>query len=83
MATKTTPAAEAAVPPTEPTGTTVEDRNKLVRQHVLAKLQTERPLKVDIKPVGPNRFRVNAWQSVEGNGVVSEKRIVESFYHVE
>lgn len=62
---------------------TAEDRHKAVRRRVLEKVTTQNPFKVDIKPVGPNRFRVNAWKEVGKSGVVNDIRIVESFYHVE
>lgn len=64
------------------TSTTVENRDRAIRQNVLAKSTTKNPARVDIKAVGPNRFRVNIWREF-GNGMVSDYRIVESFYHVE
>lgn len=76
----------AATAPEPTTGTSVEDRNKLVRRHVLAKLTTKNHTKVDIKPIGPNRFRVNVWAETgkksEGE-FFTEKRIVETFVHFE
>ncbi len=48
-------------------------------------VKTQRPSKVDIRPLGQGRYRVNVWDytgnSSEG-AFIREQQIVESFYHV-
>jgi hypothetical protein len=53
-----------------------------IRLDVMAKITTKDRQKVDILPVGPNKFRVNVWVQI-GDGLFSERRIVETFYHVD
>lgn len=78
-ATKPTPTPEAV-------DNAAVERNRAIRQNVLKKVTVQHPTKVDIKPVGMNRFRVNVWAetgaATEG-GFFKEKRIEQSFYHVE
>ncbi len=65
--------------------TRVAERDRRVRQSDLAIVATKNATKVDIKPVGTNKFRVNVWaetgEKTEG-GFFNEKRIVETFYHI-
>lgn len=70
----------------EPQNTSVEERNRLIRRKVLSKVETNRPTKVDIKAIGPNRFRVNVWAETGVTsevGFFTEQRIVETFVHQE
>lgn len=70
----------------EPVNTTVVERDKVIRRKVMAKVTTENPLKVEIKAVGVGRFRVNVWAETgkKSDGMFfNEKRIVESFYHID
>ncbi len=65
--------------------TRVAERDRKIRQGVLKKVVTKGYSKVDIRPVGSNRFRVNVWAETGGKtegGFFNEKRIVETFYHV-
>ncbi len=41
--------------------TRVAERDRRVRLSVMGKGTTKNASKVDIRPVGPNRFRVNVW----------------------
>lgn len=70
----------------EPVNTTVMERDRVIRRKVMAKVTTENPLKVEIKAVGAGRFRINVWAETgdksEGS-FFNEKRIVESFYHID
>lgn len=71
---------------TAPEATSVAERNRLVRQNILKKITVPNSARVDIKPVGANRFRVNVWAETESkteSGFFKEKRIEQSFYHVE
>jgi hypothetical protein len=80
MATATKPTPEVSE---QDTG--VVERYRKIRRSVLNKVTTPKPTKVDIRPVGPNRFRVNVWAETGGKtegGFFNEKRIVETFYHV-
>ncbi len=57
-------------------------RNRKIRSMI----QTKNPNKIDILPVGANRYRVNVWAETgdrTDGGFFNEKRIVETFYHVE
>jgi hypothetical protein len=65
--------------------TTVDDRDKAIRRSVLAKIQTKHYDRLDIRPVGPNKFRVNVWaeQPRGPEEFMARKSIVETFYHKE
>lgn len=60
-----------------------DEREMAVRKQVMKKVTVQKPLRVDIRNVGANRWRVNVWQQFDGNNdFVKDQRIVESFYHV-
>lgn len=56
-----------------------------VERAVRKLVKTPRPVKVQILPVGPGRYRVNVWDYTGKNTedqFIREQYIAESFYHV-
>jgi hypothetical protein len=75
-----------ATPTVTVTASNAENRSREVRRHVLAKVTIQRPLKVDIKPIGGPKYRINVWVETGGQsdgGFFTEKRIAQSFVHTE
>lgn len=60
--------------------------DRALRQRIMKKVNIERPLRVDIRPVGTNRYRVNVWAetgSSTENGWAVNSHIAQSFYHMD